>query len=84
MEYSARQKANSQHVDCYRMGHQLRIFGHGSDEVSMVGLHDETVVYGFGGFTQREYEVCTSVWQDIDVHAVFGLSFKFPIFVNIG
>ena len=71
-------------MDCYRMGHQFRIFGHGSNEVGMVGLHNEAVVYGLRSFTQREYKVSASVRQDIDVHAVSGLSFKLPIFVNIG
>lgn len=50
----------------------------------MVGLHNEAVVYGLRGFTQREYKVSASVRQDIDVHAVSRLSFKLPIFVNIG
>ena len=71
-------------MDCYRMGHQFRIFGHGSNEVGMVGLHNEAVVYGLMRFTQREYKVSSSVRQDIDVHAVSGLSFKLPIFANIG
>lgn len=71
-------------MDCYRTGHQFGIFGHGSNEVGMVGLHDEVVVYSLRGFTQREDKVGASVRQDIDVHAVFGLSFELPIFVNIG
>ena len=71
-------------MDCYRMGHQFGIFGHGSNEVGMVGLHNEAVVYGLRGLTQREYKVCASVRQDVDMHAVSGLSFKLPIFVNIG
>ena len=71
-------------MDSYRMGHLFGKFGHGSNEVGMVGLHNEAVVYGLRGFTQREYKVCASVRQDVDMHAVSRLSFKLPIFVNIG